>query len=75
MFTPLWFLPPLLRNPGDKPTAITYLLSTSLASCNLKKDSGVLFDTLCITITNSQLQKKRMLIVIHFNYPRSEIFC
>jgi len=44
-----------------------------------KKDSGVLFHTLYVTITNSQLQKKRMLSVIHFNPSRSsfyrDIFC
>ena len=35
---PCGFWPPLLQNPGDGPvyTPITYLLSTSLASCNLK---------------------------------------
>ena len=37
----LWFFPHLLRNPGDGPATlplpITYLLSTSLASWNLKK--------------------------------------
>jgi len=29
-------------------------------------DSGVLFHTLYATITNSQRQKERMLIVVHF---------
>jgi len=39
----------------------TYLLSlsTSLASCNLKMDSGVLFHTLYATITNSQCHKNQ----------------
>ena len=32
---------------------------------------GVLFHTLYLTITNSQLHKKRVLIVIHFNPSRS----
>jgi len=52
-------------------TPITYLLSTSLASCNLKMDSGVLFHTLYVIITISQYQKKRIAIVIHFNPSRS----
>jgi len=34
-------------------------------------DSGVLFHTLYVTVTNSQPQNKRMLIVIHFNPSRS----
>jgi len=34
-------------------------------------DSGVLFHTLYLTITNSQRHKKRVLIVIHFNPSRS----
>jgi len=34
-------------------------------------DSGVLFYILYVTITNSQRQKKRMLIFIHFNTSRS----
>jgi len=53
-------------------TPITHLLSTSLASCKPEKiDSGVLFHTFYVKITNSQLHEKRMLIVIHFNPLRS----
>jgi len=52
-------------------TPITYLLSTSPARVIWKIDSGVLFHTLYVTITNSQRQKNRMLIVIHFNLSRS----
>jgi len=44
----------------------TYLVSTSLASCNL----GNGFHTLYARITNSQRHKKKMLIVIHFNLSR-----
>jgi len=36
-------------------------------------DSGVLFHTLYVTITNFQHHEKRMLIVIHFN-PSSSFF-
>jgi len=32
--------------------------------------SGVLFQTLYVTITNSQRHEKRMLIIIHFNLSR-----
>ena len=40
-------------------------------------DSGLLFHTLYVTITNSLPHKKRMLIVNHFNLSRSSmvIFC
>jgi len=55
-------------------TPIIYLLNTSLASWNLKIDSGVLFHTLCVIITNSQRHKKRMLTVIHFNPSRSSFY-
>jgi len=40
----------------------------------LKMDSGVLFHTLFVIITNFQRQKKRMLIVIHFNPSRSFLY-
>jgi len=43
---------------------ITYLLSTSLTSCNLKNGFRRFFHTY-VTITDSQPHKKRMLIVIH----------
>jgi len=45
--------------------------STSLASCNLTKHSGVLLHKLYVTIIKSQRHKKRMLIFIHFNPLRS----
>jgi len=38
-------------------TPITYLLSTSLASCNMKIDSDVLFHTLYVIITNSHVSE------------------
>jgi len=34
-------------------------------------DSGILFHTLHVTITNSQRHEKRMVIVIHFNHSSS----
>jgi len=34
-------------------------------------DSGVLFHTLYVTITNSQRHEKKMVIVIHFNHSSS----
>jgi len=44
-----------------------------------KMDSGVFFNTLYVTITNSERYKMRMLIVIHFNLWRSflyrDLFC
>ena len=54
-------------------THITYLLSTSLASCNLKNwfRCFVPHIRLYVTITNSQRHKKRIHIVIHFNLSRS----
>ena len=55
-------------------TPITYLLSTSLASCIWKMDSGVIIHTLYVIIDNSQHYKKTMLIVIRFNPSRS-FFC
>ena len=39
-----------------------------------RMDSGVLFQTLNVTITNSQLHEKGMLIVIHFNPSRSFLY-
>jgi len=57
-------------------TPITYLLSTSLASWNLKNGFRRLVPHIihiyCKTILNPH--KKRMLIVIHFNPSRS-FFC
>jgi len=52
-------------------TPIIYLLSTSLASCNLKKAFMRFVPTLYVTITNSQRHRKRMLIVIIFDPSRS----
>jgi len=53
-------------------THITYLLSTSLASCKLKNGfRRFVPHIIYVTITNSQRHKNRMLIVIHFNLPRS----
>jgi len=60
-------------------TPIAYLLSTSLASCNLKNGFRRFVPQLYVKITNPQRHKKRMLIVIHFNpsysFLNREIFC
>jgi len=53
-------------------TPVTYLLmSTSLASCNLKNGFRRFAPHINVTITNSQCHKKRMLIIIHLNPSRS----
>ena len=39
-----------------------------------KIDSGDFFHTLYVTITNYQRHKKRMLIVIHYNFSRSFLY-
>ena len=67
------FWPPLLRNPGDVPATLPLHIYWvhQWPRVTWKMDSGVLFHTLYVTITNSQRQKKRMLIVIHFNPSRS----
>jgi len=57
-------------------TPITYLLSTTLASCFLKNGFRRFVPHIIgyVTITNSQRKKKRMFIVIHFN-PSRLFFC
>ena len=54
-------------------TSITYLLSTSLASCKLKNGFRRFVSHIIayVTITDFQRHEKRMLIVIHFNPSRS----
>jgi len=50
---------------------ITYLLRTSLASCNLKNGFRRFVPHIVPKITNSQRHKKGTFIVIHFNPSRS----
>jgi len=51
-------------------TAITHLLSTTLASCNLKNGFRRFVPHICNNIS-SQRPKKKMIIVIHFIASRS----
>ena len=64
---------PLLRNPGGGPATLPLHIhwASHWPRVIWKMDSAVLFHRLYVTIINSQRQKKRMLIVIHFNPSRS----
>ena len=70
---------PRMPPPVAKGLPITYLSSTSLASCNLKSGFRRFFPQLYVTRARPQRHKKRMLTVIHFKSSRSffhrDIFC
>jgi len=55
-------------------TPITYLLSTSMASCNLHNGFRRFVPHVIRNNNNSQRHKKRMLIASHFN-PLRSFFC
>jgi len=65
--------------PVAKGLPITYILSTSLASCNLKNGFRRFVPQLCLTIANPQRHKRRMLTSftpnIRAHSSNREIFC